>query len=91
MAVAQTDSLATRNRWLLLVAVLLVVPGTFLSMAFGGVGVVLLVMLLVDFLLAKATKSSSHRPALGVAAQLALAGAVAATVGGSIAFVAWVI
>ena len=88
---ARTDSLASRNRWLLVVGVVLVVPGTLLSVAFGGIGLVLLLMLLVDFLLAKATKSSSTRPSLGVVAQLALAGAVAAAVGGVIALVALLI
>lgn len=91
MTTAQTDSLATKNKWLLIVAILLVVPGTLLSVAFGGVGIVLLLMLLVDFLLAKGTKSSSDRPALGVAAQLSLTCVLAASVGGLIALVAWVI
>lgn len=91
MSVAQTDSLASKNKWLLAVAVLLVVPGVLLSVAFGGVGLVLLVMLFVDWLLAKATKSYGKRPALGVASQIALAGVLAATVGGVIALVAWLI
>lgn len=85
---ARTDSMATKNRWLLLASVLLVVPGTLLSLAFGGVGIVLLLMLLVDFLLAKATRSTSGRPSLGVAAQLALAVVLAAATGGVIALVA---
>lgn len=91
MTTAQTDSLATRNRWLLIVAILLVMPGTLLSVAIGGVGLVLLLMLLVDFLLAKTTKSSSDHPSLGVAAQLALAGVMAAAVGGLIGLVAWLV
>lgn len=70
---------------------LLVVPGTLLSVAFGGVGLVLLLMLLVDFLLAKVTRSASDRPSLGVAAQLALAAVLAAAVGGVIALVALLI
>jgi len=91
VSIAQTDSLASKNRWLLAVAVLLVIPGTLLSVAIGGVGVVLLVMFLMDFMLAKATRSSDNRPALGVLAQIALAGVLAAAVGGVIALVAWVI
>ena len=85
------QSLASKNKWLLVVAVLLVLPGTLLSVAFGGVGLVLLAMLLVDGALVRATASPASRPALGVVAQLGLAGAVAAAVGGSIALLAWVI
>lgn len=91
MTATHTDSLASKNKWLLVVAVLLVVPGTLLSVAFGGIGIVLLLMLMVDFLLAKVTKASSERPSLGVAAQLVLAAAVAAAVGGVIALVALLI
>lgn len=91
MTATRTDSLASKNRWLLVVALLLVVPGTLLSVAFGGIGLVLLLMLLVDFLLARATKSSSNRPSLGVAAQLGLAVVLAVAVGGVIAFVALLI
>ena len=85
---ATTDSLVSKNRWLLAAALFLVVPGTLLSIAFGGIGLVLLLMLLVDFLLAKFTRSSSDRPSLGVAAQLGLAVGVAVAVGGVIALVA---
>ena len=91
MTATRTDSLASKNRWLLVVAVLLVVPGTLLSVAFGGIGLVVLLMLMVDFLLARATKASSDRPSLGVAAQLGLAAGVAAAVGGVIALVALLI
>lgn len=88
MTATRTDSMASKNRWLLVVALLLVVPGTLLSVAFGGIGLVLLLMLLVDFLLTKVTKSSSDRPSLGAAVQLGLALVVAAAVGGVIALVA---
>ena len=89
MTTARTDSLASNNRWLLLLAVLFVVPGTLLSVAFGGVGLVLLLMLLVDHLLARVTNSSPTAvPSLGVAAQLGLGAALAAAVGGVIALVA---
>jgi len=91
MSIAQSDSLASKNRWLPAVAVLLVIPGTLLSVAIGAVGVVLLFMFLVDFVLAKATRFSDDRPALGVLSQIALAGVLAAIVGGVIALVAWVI
>lgn len=91
MTATRTDSLVSKNKWLLVAAVLLVVPGTLLSIAFGGIGLVLLLMLLVDFLLAKVSKSSSDRPSLGLAAQLGLAAVLAAAVGGAIGLVAWLI
>ena len=91
VATIARHSLAAKNTWVLVVAVLLVIPGTLFSVAFGGVGLVLLAMLLVDAVLASATASPASRPALGVGAQLGLAGVVAAAVGGSIALVAWVI
>ena len=62
-------------------------PGA--SIAFSAVGILMLIFLGVDWLVARTTgaTSSDRRP---VALQLVLAAAIAGLVGGVIALVAWV-
>ncbi len=81
-------TLAGSNRWALAVAVLLVVPGTALSVAFGAIGVVILLVFLVD------SVAGAHlRPAkrLHPLVQVVVALCAAAAIGGIVALAAWIV
>ena len=73
--------------WLVVMAVVLVVPGTALSIALGGIGLLMLLALGVDYLVARG--GSTDRPA--VAVQLGVAVAVALVLGAAIGLGAWII
>jgi hypothetical protein len=74
-----------------LVAVLLIVPGTFLSIAFGAIGGIMLLVLLGYAALVTATGTRVAKVRLGPFGQLVAATALAAVLGGIIGFVAWLI
>ena len=80
-----------RYPWVLLVAVLLVVPGTLLSIALGGIGLLMLLLLLADAAFNRTTTRDSARNNLSVVAQVGLAAVIAGVLGGLIAVVAWVV
>lgn len=88
MSVTTGQSLASRNRWLVVAAAMLVIPGTLLSIALGGIGALLLIGLLIDHVLA--TRGGS-RPRLPWWLQLLAAAIGAALIGSLIGLVAWII
>ena len=81
--------MVSRNRWVLCVAVLLVLPGTLASVAFGAVGILMLIFLGLDWFLARSTGATATAQRRPVVQQLMIATAIASGLGGAIALVAW--
>ena len=86
-----TESVATTNRWILVISILLVVPGTLLSIAFGAIGLAMLCVLALDSLFAAVIKSDRRLPTLATPIQVLVAVGIAAALGGVIALGAWII
>ncbi len=85
------SAVATTNRWILLVAVLLVVPGTLASIAFGAIGLAMLLLLAFDWVVTVVVKPERHRRTLPAPIQLLLAAVVASVFGGAIGLAAWIV
>ena len=84
-------ALVTTNRWILIVALLLVFPGTLASVAFGAIGLAMLLLLALDRLVTVVFKPKWHRRTFSAATQLFFAVLIASALGGAIALGAWII
>ena len=86
----QRQPLATRAPGVVALAVLLVVPGTALSIAFSAIGLIMLAALGLDWM-ARTDGETDGARRLPVLAQLGIGVGAAAAVGGAIALGAWII
>lgn len=84
-------ALVTTNRWILIVALLLVFPGTVASVALGAVGLGMLFLLALDRIATAVFEPKGQWRTLPVPTQLVLAAVIASALGGAIALAAWVI
>lgn len=86
---AHVQPIATRAPWVVATGVVLVVPGTLLSIAFTAIGAVMLAALAADYF-ARGGGAHGSRRRLPVATQLGLGVGGMAIVGGCIALGAWI-
>lgn len=84
-------ALVTTNRWILIVALLLVFPGTLASVALGAIGLTMLLLLALDGLVTAVIRPKRHWRTFPAATQLLLAAVIAGAVGGAIALAAWIV
>jgi hypothetical protein len=83
-----TNTLASSNRWALAVAVLLVIPGTALSVVLGAIGALILLLFFVDWAAGGLIHPTKRlQPIL----QVVLTFCLAAAIGGLIGLGAWLI
>lgn len=81
---------ASRSPWTVVIAVVLVVPGTLLSIVFGAIGAVILIALALDYAVRRGgTTGPARRTPLVV--QVGVGVGVAAAIGAAITLGAWII